>query len=53
MTLTIVIGQEVLYNFVPSVWFQVFCHSMLCDVAAVSLTWLPVVCEKSNFSLAE
>ena len=26
---------------------------MLCDVVAVSLTWLPAVCEKSDFSLAE
>ena len=42
-----------LYIFVPSVRLQVFCYSMLCDVAAVGLTWLPAVGEKSDFSLAE
>ena len=47
--IVVAIGQEVLYKFVPSVRLQVFCYSMLCDVAAVSLTWLPAVCEKQTF----
>ena len=51
--LTLDIGQEMLCIFFPSVRFQVFCHSMLCEVAAVSLTWLPVKCEKSNLSLVK
>ena len=42
-----------LYKFVPSVRLRGFCYSMLCDVAAVGLTWLPAVCEKTSFFLSD
>ena len=41
------------FSFFYGIVFCLVSRSMLCAVAVVGLTWLPEVCEKGDFPLAE